>query len=115
MVNKKFKANYANLFYSIDGFKEYFGKTGKENYDEIEKVGTYALYNGLKGLKKFKKDQQNNSIIGLKQENYNDDYFEVSFENYCFYFDALLASPFFYQIPRHIMTDNTGKEGEKII
>lgn len=115
MVNKKFKANYANLFYSIDGFKEYSEKTGQENYDEIEKIGTYALYNGIKGLKKFKKNQKNDSIIGLKKEDYNDDYFEVSFESYCSYFDSLLTSPFFYPMPRHIMTENTGKKGEKII
>lgn len=158
MVNKKFKANYADIFYAIEGFKEYSEKTGSESYDEVEKDGTYALYNGLKGLKSFKpkdeideiekqikeledKKNKNKNVEeskeidkkieelkkqkkeietvkmpkALKKEDSNSNYFEINFEGYCSYFDHLLTSPFFYPMPRHLMTENTGKKGETII
>ena len=90
-VNPLTKTPFADQFYAIDGYDE----QRKKNIDESKK--TFDFYNGMKGLEKI-----------------SNSFFKIHLTKYCPYFDCLLTNINFFPAPRHKMTENTGKENEKI-
>lgn len=89
-VNKLTNCPFSEQFYAIKGYE-------KQKEKKIKKNETYGFYQGMEGLVKK-----------------NDNFFKIELDKYCPYFDNLLTNIVFFPAPRHKMTENTGKENEKL-